>query len=170
MMGGNTKSIKQGLGGVTSSMVKEVPTRYHCGQIPQTVSGNPTCWGALLKCLYTNALSMGNKHDELEIHMQLQSYDLVGITETWWDGSHDWSVAMKEYSLYRKDRKGRQGVGVALYVRKQLECIELSLGMDKEPTESLWVRIKERTGTGDMIMGVCYRPSDQEKQVDEAER
>lgn len=30
---------------------------------------------------------MGNRHEELELCVQLQGYDLVGITETWWDGS-----------------------------------------------------------------------------------
>ncbi|GAB0209762.1 hypothetical protein GRJ2_003441900 [Grus japonensis] len=46
--------------------------------------------------------------------------------------------------------------------------MELHLGMDEEPTESLWVRIKGSTGTGDIIVGVCYRPPNQEDQVDEA--
>ncbi|GAB0176868.1 hypothetical protein GRJ2_000152000 [Grus japonensis] len=63
----------------------------------------------------------------------------------------------------------RQGYGgVALYVREQLECMELCLGMDDELTESLRVRIKEQTGMGDIVVGICYRPPDQEEQVDEA--
>ncbi|GAB0209334.1 hypothetical protein GRJ2_003399100 [Grus japonensis] len=40
--------------------------------------------------------------------------------------------------------------------------------MDEELTESLWVRIKGRAGTGDIIAEVCYRPPDQEDRVDEA--
>ena len=46
--------------------------------------------------------------------------------------------------------------------------MELCLGMDEEPAESLWVRIQERTGKGDTTVGVCYRPPDQEKQADQA--
>ncbi|GAB0189267.1 hypothetical protein GRJ2_001392000 [Grus japonensis] len=45
---------------------------------------------------------------------------------------------------------------------------EIHLGMDEELTESLWVRIKGRAGTGDTIVGVCYRPPDQGDRVDEA--
>ena len=37
-----------------------------------------------------------------------------------------------------------------------------------EPTKSLWVKIKERTGKGYIIVCVCCRPPDQEEQVDEA--
>ncbi|GAB0209831.1 hypothetical protein GRJ2_003448800 [Grus japonensis] len=70
---------------------------------------------------------------------RLQGYDLTGITETWWDGSYDWSVGMEGYRLFRKDRQGRQGGGGAHYVNDQLECMELHLGMDEEPTESLWI-------------------------------
>ncbi|GAB0190160.1 hypothetical protein GRJ2_001481300 [Grus japonensis] len=57
---------------------------------------------------------------------------------------------------------------VTLYVNDQLESMELCLGMDEEPTESLWVRLKGRAGTGDTIVGVCYRPPDQGDRADEA--
>jgi len=46
--------------------------------------------------------------------------------------------------------------------------MELCLEMDGQPTESLWVRIKEEKGKGDIIVGVCYRPPDHKEQVDEA--
>jgi len=74
---------------------------------------------------------------------------------------------MEGYRLFKKDRQGRQGGGVALYVNNHLECMELCLGMDEEQTESLWVRIKDRTGAGDTIVEVCYRPPNQEDQADE---
>ncbi|GAB0209274.1 mitochondrial enolase superfamily member 1 [Grus japonensis] len=46
--------------------------------------------------------------------------------------------------------------------------MDLHLGMEEEPTKSLWVRIKGRAGTGDIIVGVCYRPPDQGDRADEA--
>ena len=53
---------------------------------------------------------------------------------------------------------------------KQLECTVRHLGIDEEPSESLWVRIKGRAGagTGDIIVGICYRPPDQEDHADDA--
>ncbi|PKU41605.1 glycerol kinase [Limosa lapponica baueri] len=77
---------------------------------------------------------------------RLQVYDLIGITETWWDGSYDWSVGMERYRLFRKGRLGRQGRFVALCVNDQLECVELHLGMNEEPMESLWIKTKGNTG------------------------
>jgi len=32
--------------------------------------------------------------------------------------------------------------------------------MDEELTESSWVKIKVKDRTGDIIVGVCYRPPD----------
>ena len=72
---------------------------------------------ASLKCLYTNAHSMGNKQEELEFCVRSRGHDLIAITETWWDSSHDWNVVMEGYVLFRKDRLVRQSHGVALYVR-----------------------------------------------------
>ena len=75
---------------------------------------------------------------------------------------------MEGYRLFRKDRQGRRGGDVALYINDQLECMELHLEMDEEPNESLWIRIQGRAGAGDTVMGVCHRPLDQEDQVKEA--
>jgi len=82
---------------------------------------------AQMKCLYTNACSMGNKQEELEAVMLLESYDLIAFLETWWDESHDWNVALDGYRLFRRDRQGRRAGGVALYIKKTLQSEELFL-------------------------------------------
>ncbi|GAB0205446.1 hypothetical protein GRJ2_003010200 [Grus japonensis] len=38
---------------------------------------------AQLKCIYTNAHSMGNKQEELEAIVQQENYHIVTIMETW---------------------------------------------------------------------------------------
>lgn len=38
--------------------------------------------------------------------------------------------------------------------------MELHRGMEEELTERLWVRIKERVGTGDITVRTFYSPSD----------
>ena len=73
-------------------------------------------------------------------------------------------------ALLQEGQEVKTRRGSTLYVREQLECMELCLGIEEEPTESSLVSIKERTGKGDIILGVCYRPPDQEEQVDEVYR
>ncbi|XP_054058617.1 UPF0462 protein C4orf33 homolog isoform X2 [Rissa tridactyla] len=118
-----------------------------------------------LKCIYMNARSMGNKRDELEAIAQQDSYDVVAITETWWDDCHDWNAAMNGYKLFRRDRQGRRGGGVSLYIRECFDCIELDSSDDK--VECLWVRLKGKGNTGDVVLGVCYRRPDQDEDTDE---
>ena len=50
---------------------------------------------------------MRNKQEELEALAQSQSYDIIGISETWWEETCDWSVTMDGYRLFRRDRQGR---------------------------------------------------------------
>ena len=110
---------------------------------------------ARLKCIYTNARSMGNKQEELEAIVQRAGYDLVAITETWWDHSHEWSAAMPGYRLFRRDRQHRTGGGVALYIRECFDVVELEARNDK--VESLWVRISGKAHMACILVGVCYR-------------
>lgn len=65
------------------------------GESSCTPPGKPVGLLASLKCLHSNARSMGNKQDELEICVRLQGYNLIAIKETWWDSSRDWNAVME---------------------------------------------------------------------------
>ena len=43
---------------------------------------------------------MGNKQDELELLIQQNKYDIIGITETCSDETHDWNVVIGGYNLF----------------------------------------------------------------------
>ncbi|KAG6928006.1 hypothetical protein G0U57_008907, partial [Chelydra serpentina] len=74
---------------------------------------------------------------------------------------------MDGYKLFRKDRQGRKGGGVALYVREQYDCSELQYETAEKP-ESLWITFRSVSNKGNVVVGVCYRPPDQGDEVDEA--
>ncbi|CAM4502766.1 unnamed protein product [Lepidochelys kempii] len=135
------------------------------GLLPHT--GNEGRSTGYLKCLYTNAQSLGNKQGELEVLVMSRNYDMIGITETWWDNSHDWSTVLDGYKLFRKDRQGRKGGGVALYIREQYDCSELRYETAEKP-ECLWIKFRSVCNKSDVVVGVCYRPPDQGDEVDEA--
>jgi len=81
---------------------------------------------AQLKCICTNARSMGNKQEKLEAIVQQDSYDLVAITETWWEDLHDWSAEMDAYKLFREVLVGDVVVGGCLGCSDH-EMIEFSI-------------------------------------------
>ena len=124
-------------------------------------------WGvramAQLKCIYSNAHSMGNKQEEVEAIVQQASYNFVANTDTWWDHSHDWSAAMDGYKLFGRDRQQRRGGDMALHMRECFDVVELGVGSDK--VESLWIRIR---GLANWQASWCYRPPTQDEETDEA--
>jgi len=70
-------------------------------------------------------------------------------------------VAIDGYMLFRRDRWGKRGGGVALYIKKLIQCEELSLKNSHKQVESLWVRIRDRGNKGNLVMGVYDRLPDQ---------
>lgn len=88
----------------------EVPENGHVGiraSPPKKVAGSV----AQLKCIYTNACSMGNEQEELEAIVKQENYGIVAITETWWSDLHNWSAAMDGYKLFRRIGKEGEAVG-----------------------------------------------------------
>ena len=119
-----------------------------------------------LKCVYTNARSMGNKQEELEVIVCQANYDLVAITESWWDHSHDCSAVMDGYKLFRMERQGRNGGGVVLYIK---DCFDVEeLGVENDKVECLWVRIRGKACRGNILVGICYRLPNQDEEMDKA--
>ena len=110
---------------------------------------------------------MGNKQEELEAIVQQASYDLVAITEMWWDHSPNWSAAMTGYRLFRRDRQHRRGGGVALYIRECFDVVELETETGNDKVESLWVRIRGKANKAGILVGVCYRLPNQDVETDE---
>jgi len=54
---------------------------------------------------------------------------------------------------------------VAPDVRDCFSCIELNDYDDK--VECLWVKMRGKANKADILLGVCYRPPNQDEEVDE---
>jgi len=104
--------------------------------------------------MYTNANSLLNKMQEL----RLRSIDLdvIAVVETHVGGSiHDAEISLDGYKLYRLDRQGRQGGGLALYVSNRWKSCLCADMMQQGFNESLWCTVS--TNQGSLLVGVCYR-------------
>ncbi|GAB0183515.1 hypothetical protein GRJ2_000816800 [Grus japonensis] len=102
--------------------------------------------------------------EELEAIVQWENYDIVAITETWWDQLHNRSAAMDDYKLVRRDRQGRKGRGGTVYVRECFDHLELDDG--DNTIECLWVRISRKANKADIMVTDCYRPPNQDEEAD----
>lgn len=63
-------------------------------------------------------------------------------------------------------RTGQDSDGELPFTCESSRMHELCLAMDEEPAESLWVRTGNWTNMVNIVVGVCYKPPNQEKEVE----
>lgn len=56
--------------------------------------------------------------EELETMVELENYDVITITETWWNNTCKWNTMIEGYKPFRKSRQGRRDKEVAFCVKK----------------------------------------------------
>ncbi|XP_063797776.1 mucin-2-like [Pseudophryne corroboree] len=170
---GTNKGITKGIAKSPTSNIYGSPLLHIENDVPSARRNT------YLNYIYVNARSLTAKKGELEILATSIQYDIIGITETWWDESHDWSIYMEGYKLFRRDRSNKRGGGVCLYLKQFLKPdVRKDIHEENVNTvEMLWVeitcggKVKKK-----IVVGLCYKPpginiSDEEmllKQTDKA--
>ena len=80
------------------------------------------------KCVCLNARSIVNKRNELNIMVEDIDPHIIGITESWATPDiSDAELGMTGYVIFRKDRLGRRGGGVILYIKESIQAYEIKL-------------------------------------------
>ena len=80
---------------------------------------------------------------------------LIGITESWANNITDAELGLEGYVMFRKDRMGRRGGGVLLYIRETIPAYEVQLQEEADCKEALWCNLV--TGHTTVTIGVVYR-------------
>ena len=62
----------------------------------------------------------------------------------------------------------KEGMGVAIYIRKERECEDILVKISYEQVESLRMTVIDRGSKESLVMGIYYRPPDQTEPADEA--
>ena len=73
------------------------------------------------RCVCLNARSIVNKKNELNIMVEDIDPHIIGITDA--------ELGLTGYVMFRKDRIGRRGGGVILYVKESIQAYEIKLEM-----------------------------------------
>ena len=73
------------------------------------------------RCVCLNARNIVNKKNELNIMVEDIDPHIIGITESWANiDITDAELGLTGYLMFRKDRIGRRGGGVILYVKESI--------------------------------------------------
>ena len=103
-----------------------------------------------------NARSIVNKRNELNIMVEDNDPHVIGITESWATPDiSDAELGMTGYVMFRKDRIGRRGGGVILYIKESIQAYEIKLEKQAECEEAVWCNIV--TGNSTLTVGLVYR-------------
>ena len=76
------------------------------------------------KCVCLNARSIVNKINELNIMVEDIDPHIIGINDT--TDISNAELGMTGYDMFRKDRIGRRGGGVILYIKESIQAYEIN--------------------------------------------
>ena len=137
----------------------EQQTRPSSVLIPVTVTPATRIDPSLPILYVLNATSLAKPNALQMLHCDLISHkiDICIITETWFKSKHDVSfTSLAGYILYRRDREGRKGGGVAIYVRENLCPKDNPYHIARKDIELLWIQLTFQSRH--FIIGAVYHP------------
>ena len=103
-----------------------------------------------------NARSIINKKNELNIMVDDIKPHIIGITESLANNDiTDAELGLEGYVMFRKDRIGRRGGGVLLYIKETIPAYEVQLQEEADCNEAIWCKLV--TGHTRVTNGVIYR-------------
>ena len=90
------------------------------------------------RCVCFNAGNIVNKRNELNITIEDTDLHIIGIAEYWAaTGISDAELWITGYVMFRKDRIGRSGGGVIVYIKESFQAYEIKLEKEAE-CEKAW--------------------------------
>ena len=110
--------------------------------------------------------SIINKKNELNIMVDDIKPHIIGITESLANNDiTDAELGLEDYVMFRKDRIGRRGGGVSLYIKETILAYEEQLKEEADCNEAIWFKLV--TGHTTVTIGVVYRCPNITKQNNE---
>ena len=120
-----------------------------------------------IKCVCLNVRSKKIKNkNELNIMVDEIKPHIIGITESWANNDITYAeLGLEGYVMFRKDRIGRRGGGVLLYIKETIPAYEVQLKEEVDGNVAIWcILVTEHTT---VTIGVVYRCPNITKQNNE---
>ena len=108
---------------------------------------------------HLNTQSLIPKWEEVQDFLKRAPCPLIlGLSETWLDNSvADAAISVSTYNSYRRDRQGRRGGGILVYVPETVRSWRRS-DLELDTVEAIWIEI--HIGRSSALVCNIYRPPD----------
>ena len=127
---------------------------HHAHYLPDTVTHVPS-----ILVLNARSIAAPGKFDDLVLTCASLQPDFCVVTETWFNESHDNSqFQIPSYDILRRDRIGKAGGGVALWVRSGIYCSVIQTPVFPPYVENLCVSF-EIDGRMYLLSAIYYPPN-----------
>ena len=108
------------------------------------------------RCVCLNARSIVNKKNKLNIMVEDIDPHITCITESWANRDiTDAELGLTGYVMFRRDRIGRRGGGVILYVKESIQAYEIKFEREADNDETVWCKIV--SGYSKLNIRLVYR-------------
>ena len=87
-----------------------------------------------------DAISIINKKHELNIMVDDIPH-IIGITESWANNDTYAELGLEGYVMFRKDRIGRRGGGVLLYIKETIPAYEVQIQEKAVCNYAIWCKL-----------------------------
>jgi hypothetical protein len=115
-----------------------------------------------------NACSLPHNFDKFTNYLNLLQFpfSIIGVSETWLTSTNIAQCELDNYKLITCNRINRQGGGVALYIRDNIDFVELTdLGInDDNICQSLFIEFL--INNHKVVTGMIYRPPNANWQIE----
>ena len=120
-------------------MSKQVLNRQEDSRCKR-IQGNTSKGG--IKCVCLNARRIINKKNKLNIMVDDIKPHIIGITESWAHNDITYAeLGLEGYVMFRKDRIGKKGGGVLLYINDTIPAYEVQLQDEADCNEAIWCNL-----------------------------
>ena len=94
------------------------------------------------RCVCLNARSIVNKINDFNMMVEDIDPYIIGITESWanTDKTTDAELGLTGYVMFMRDRIGRKGGEVILYVKEYFQAYEIKLESEADYDEAVWCK------------------------------
>ena len=94
------------------------------------------------KCVCLNARSIVTKKNEINIMAEDINPLIISITKSWANKDiSDAELGLTGYIMFMRDRTGRRGGGVILYIKESIQAYQIKLKREANCDEAAWCNI-----------------------------